>query len=88
MIAVQKKQNTNRHEISRRTVLRGAGVAMALPWLESLPVWGTTTARTAAAGALPKRLGILFMANGVNPEQWWAKGAGDEFELGPSLEPL
>ncbi len=29
--------------VSRRTVLQGAGVAMALPWLESLPVWGMET---------------------------------------------
>jgi hypothetical protein len=64
---------------------RGAGVAMALPWLESMPVWGQ---EAALAGQLPKRLAILFMANGVNPDQWWAEGAGDQMQLGPSLAPL
>ena len=33
-----------RAALSRRTFLRGAGVAVALPWLESIPVWGTETA--------------------------------------------
>src|SRR4051812_22617367 len=75
----------NSRELSRRRFLRGTGVVMALPWLESLPVWGAE--RTAAADA-PRRLAILFMANGVNPDLWWAKGSGSDMELGPSLAPL
>ena len=79
----------NRHQVSRRRFLYGTGVAMALPWLESIPVWG---AEPTAAAAAPKRLAILFMGNGVNPEQWWAKGsgagAGSEIEFGPSLAPM
>ena len=69
---------------SRRTFLRGAGVAMLLPWLESVPVWG------AAGGenTLPKRLAVVFMANGINPNTWWARGSGASMELGPSLEAL
>lgn len=55
---------------TRRTFLRGAGVAMALPWLESVPVWG---AAPAAAG--PKRFAALFMGCGINGKHWWAKGA-------------
>ena len=31
---------SNRRQISRRTMLRGLGISMALPWLESIPVWG------------------------------------------------
>jgi hypothetical protein len=72
----------NAHEISRRRFLRGTGVVMALPWLESLPVWGAEPA------AAPKRLAILFMGNGVNPTHWWAKGSGADVELGPSLAAL
>src|SRR5688572_21955465 len=73
--------------ISRRTLLRGVGVTMALPWLESIPVWGDE--RSAAADApLPKRFAALFMGNGVNPNHWWAKGTGDAMELSKSLEPL
>lgn len=79
--------------LSRRTLLRGAGVAMALPWLESLPVWGNEpTAATAntsdSAPTYPKRFAALFMACGVNATHWWAKGSGEEMELGKSLEPL
>ena len=72
---------------SRRTFLRGAGVAMLLPWLESIPVWGAQ-AVPAGANNFPKRLAVVFMANGINPNNWWAKGSGAAMELGPSLEPL
>src|SRR5215216_478619 len=72
---------------TRRTFLRGAGVAMLLPWLESIPVWGAQTS-PGGTPTFPKRLGVVFMANGVNPNDWWAKGTGASMELGPSLEPL
>jgi hypothetical protein len=72
---------------SRRTFLRGAGVTMLLPWLESIPVWGATPAQ-ARTTAFPRRLAVVFMANGINPNNWWAKGSGESMELGPSLEPL
>jgi hypothetical protein len=74
--------------ISRRTLLRGAGVAMALPWLESLPVWGFETPSDALSGPFPKRFGVLFMACGVHPDHWWAKGTGSEMELSKSLTPM
>jgi hypothetical protein len=73
----------NARELSRRRFIRGTGVVMALPWLESLPVWGAEP-----MAAPPKRLAVLFMANGVNPDLWWAKGSGAAIELGPSLAPL
>lgn len=75
--------------LSRRTLLRGAGVAMALPWLESINVWGaeSTTAGLTSSGC-PKRFAVLFMANGINSDHWWARGAGAEMELGRSLEPM
>jgi hypothetical protein len=68
--------------LSRRTLLRGAGVAMALPWLETMSAWGQ------GASSAPLRFAALFMGNGINPRHWWAKGAGAEMELGKSLEPL
>jgi hypothetical protein len=70
--------------MSRRTFLRGSGVAMALPWLESLPVWGSP----AGAATHPKRFATLFMACGVNPDHWSARGAGSAMELSKTLEPL
>lgn len=76
-------------DLSRRMFLRGAGVAMALPWLESVSVWGSEAKPEANdIPAAPKRFAALFMGCGVNPDHWWAKGEGDQMELGKSLEPL
>jgi hypothetical protein len=70
--------------VSRRTVLRGAGVTMALPWLESLPCF----AESASAGAFPKRFGVLFMGNGVNEDHWGSEGSGAGMTLSKTLAPL
>jgi hypothetical protein len=78
----------NPHQHSRRQFLRGAGVVMALPWLESLPVWGAEPATRGALPPAPKRLAVLFMANGVNPKYWTATGTGAAMELGETLSPL
>ncbi len=69
--------------ISRRTVLRGLGISMALPWLESVSVWGDE-----ATDDAPVRLACLFAGNGFHSDQWWAKGAGTEMQLGKVLESL
>jgi hypothetical protein len=72
---------------SRRAILRGAGLAMALPWLESVPVFAAASGAT----ALPKRLGVMFMGCGINGNHWWARGAGADMKLGKTLgvlEPL
>jgi hypothetical protein len=77
------------HQFVRRTFLRGMGVSMALPWLESLRVWGdeaTSTAR--GASEAPVRFAALFSGNGFHSKQWWAKGAGAQMELGQVLTPL
>ena len=74
---------------SRRRFLRGTGVAMALPWLESLPVWGAEPLlKSGTPAPSPKRLAVLFMANGVHPGYWSASGAGDAMQLSESLSPL
>src|SRR5262245_49294275 len=72
------------HFPSRRTVLRGFGATVALPWLEAFPL----VARGAEAAEPPKRFAALFMGNGISPKNWHAKGAGAEMELSKSLEPL
>src|SRR5689334_22203912 len=69
--------------ISRRTVLRGAGVTMALPWLPSLAL-----ADTGAAAAPPKRFAVLFMGNGVNEDHWDSTGSGADMTLSKTLQPL
>lgn len=67
-------------QIARRAVLRGAGVTMALPWLDSLQAAETTT--------FPKRFGVLFMGNGVHEDHWNASGNGAEMKLGKTLSVL
>lgn len=59
---------------------------MALPWFESLDVWGATA--SAARDAAPKRFAALFMGCGINGDHWWAKGSGRSMELGKSLQSL
>jgi hypothetical protein len=61
---------------------------MALPWLESIPVWGGQAAAGSALPAFPKRFAALFMGNGISPNQWWAKGSGALMELSPTLGPM
>lgn len=75
-------------KVSRRTILKGAGVGISLPWLESLSVWGSEAGSPAERDTFPQRFGVLFMACGVHPDHWWAKGDGSEMELGKSLAPL
>jgi hypothetical protein len=68
-------------------MLRGLGVTMALPWLESLPVWGDEPVKQKASEA-PVRLAVLFAGNGFHTKEWWAKGDGKTMELGKVLSPL
>src|SRR5271170_4486862 len=70
--------------ISRRTVLRGAGVTMALPWLESLPAFADTT----SPAAFPKRFAVIFMGNGINENHWSATGSGDAMQFSKTLSVL
>jgi hypothetical protein len=77
------------HQFSRRTFLRGIGVTMALPWMESLTVWGDTPpVGVKPASEAPVRLAVLFSGNGFHTKEWWAKGEGKQMELGKVLAPL
>src|SRR5882672_10619024 len=76
------------HRFSRRTMLRGLGVTMALPWLESLRVWGDEARGNRTASEAPVRLAVLFAGNGFHGKEWWAKGEGKGMELGQVLAPL
>ena len=76
------------HRFSRRSFLRGLGVTMALPWLESHNVWGDNPTRNKPASEAPVRLAVLFSGNGFHSKEWWAKGEGKHMELGKVLEPL
>ncbi len=73
--------------LSRRTFLRGVGVTMALPWLESVPVWGDDKPKNTSSEP-PVRFAVLFSGNGYHSKEWWAKGEGKAMELGKVLDPL
>src|SRR3984957_17085951 len=73
--------------LSRRAFLRGVGVTMALPWLESVPVWGDDKSKNQSSEP-PVRFACLFSGNGYHSKEWWAKGEGAGMELGKVLEPL
>ena len=76
------------YHFSRRTMLRGLGVTMALPWLESINVWGDDKPGAEKASEAPVRLAVLFAGNGFHSKEWWAKGEGRDMQLGQVLAPL
>jgi len=69
--------------LTRRTFLKGAGVTVALPWLESVRAFGQEK-----KAEPPVRLAVLFAGNGFHGKEWWAKGEGKALQLGKVLEPL
>jgi uncharacterized protein DUF1552 len=85
---------TKKH-LSRRTVLKAAGVSLSLPFLDAMIPAGTALAQTAAAAKL--RAGFFYWPHGAiqwntpyGPEMdhWTPSGAGESFKLSPILEPL
>src|SRR5262245_13453359 len=77
--------NTRKH-LSRRTVLRGAGAAIALPLLDAMIPASTALAQTAAA---PKpRMGFIYFPHGAVMDSWMPKATGTAFEMSPILKPL
>jgi hypothetical protein len=73
---------------TRRTMLRGLGVSVALPWMESMAVWGQKTATNKPSQEAPTRMAVLFAGCGFHRHEWWAKGSGADMELGKVLHPL
>jgi hypothetical protein len=85
---------TKKH-LSRRTVLKGAGVSLGLPLLEAMIPAATALAQTAAAPKL--RTGFFYLphgaimwntAFGAEMDRWTPSGSGADFKLSPILEPL
>jgi len=87
---------SSRYPISRRTILRGIGTAMALPMLDAMmpgAVGGVAGAAAEAAGtggsaAAPVRMAMFFPPNGMCMEDWMRAGEGECFELPPTLKAL
>ncbi|MBL8892884.1 MAG: DUF1552 domain-containing protein [Planctomycetaceae bacterium] len=78
--------HSNSRKLSRRTVLRGLGVSLALPWLEA-----TTSVARAGASSMtssPLRMAFIFVPNGVDMRNWTPTTDGYGFKLPPILQPL
>jgi hypothetical protein len=76
---------TKKH-LSRRTLLRGAGAAIALPLLDAMIPAGTALAATAAK---PKsRLGCIYIPHGATMDKWTPATTGTGFEMSEILTPL
>ena len=75
-----------RKHLSRRTVLKGAGAAIALPLLDAMVPARTALAATAAAPV--KRLGFVYIPMGAHMPLWTPEGTGTLKALSPSLSPL
>jgi hypothetical protein len=76
---------TKKH-LSRRTLLRGAGAAVALPLLESMTPAGLR--RAWAAGEPPARVAFVYIPHGAVMDRWLPTGAGGELSLGPTMQAL
>src|SRR4051812_13686163 len=79
----------NEPQISRRTILKGVGAAIALPWLESmgpLSAWATDPAPT--GNLVPNRMAFVYVPNGVHMADWRPATEGALGTLPRTLEPL
>src|SRR5437764_92995 len=78
--------------MSRRTVLKTLGVAVALPFLEAMvpeaPAAHGAGAAAAGAKALPRRSVFVYFPNGAKMDFWKPTEGGADFELGPTLKAL
>src|SRR3981189_3072625 len=71
--------------MTRRTLLRGMGAALALPWMESLP--GVARAATASSKP-PVRMCFWYVPNGVHLPTWFPQQEGTLVDLPETLRPL
>ncbi len=76
---------TKKH-LARRTFLRGVGATLALPLLDGMVPALTAMRATAARGV--RRLGVVYVPNGIYMDNWTPAGDGRAFGLTPILEPL
>lgn len=75
-------------KLARRTLLRGTGAALALPWLEAMMPRTAGAAQQEPLSEAPVRMAALFVPNGVRQDMWTPEGEGRDFQLSPALKPL
>jgi len=76
----------SKKHMSRRTALRGLGVTLALPLLDSMIPAQTPLAKTAAKAA--PHMGFVYFPHGAIMDQWTPTAEGADFSLTPILKPL
>ncbi len=75
--------------LSRRTVIRGLGAGIALPWLEAMgPLTAWADGATKPEQAAPNRMAFLYVPNGKNMADWTPASEGTSYELPHILKPL
>ena len=74
--------------VSRRTVLKGLGTAVALPLLEAMLPVTAVAAGSVVKKAAPRRMAFVYIPNGVNVGDWTPSAVGGDFKLPRILEPL
>jgi hypothetical protein len=74
---------TGKH-LSRRTLLRGVGVSLALPMLDSM--MPAMAAPAKGAGKMPTRLSFAYVPNGMTMADWTPQTPGTNYEMGPILK--
>lgn len=72
--------------VSRRTMLRGLGVSVALPLLDAMVPALTAFGKTPARSAV--RFGAIYVPNGVIPGRWFPATEGAGYEMSATLQPL
>ncbi len=80
--------NTHAKLISRRTILRGLGVSLSLPWLEAMGPLAAWADEPSAEKAVPNRMAFIYVPNGKNMVDWTPQQEGSDFDLPAILEPL
>jgi hypothetical protein len=78
---------TSSSRYSRRQFLRGTGIALGLPWFESISSFGAPVSKAKLPEA-PRRMAAMFFGNGVNPHHWGAEATEGGMKLLKTLSPL
>ncbi|MEC7978571.1 MAG: DUF1552 domain-containing protein [Planctomycetota bacterium] len=75
-------------QLHRRSMIRGLGASLALPWLEAMSNGAQGGSQSDASNLSPKRAAFFYIPNGVVQSAWNPVDTGTDFTLSPTLEPL